>query len=482
MVLQLNKVSTGAITGALVLLIAAALGAGGVYAAAAQETVRAESVRIRAARFWRGEGKTLIEAIIGVPVRATEGASANASVDLFVRDEAGRVLFSESWTDTISARLAAVARARTGTETTTPVSFAVQPGSYTITAVVTRGSARDSARIAVQGFASQPLISDVLVTGRIRALGENEQPTSAETRKGRYAIERGAQVTIFPTEPKLSYYVELYPVGSAPVNEKFEYAIQRAAGGAPLFKTERPITVSERGGIDVAAVPVAGLPPGDYTLVLTARAGERTDTRSAAFTMGVLQDAPAVAGTGAGRTEADVFDRYFTAAARPDTMAINQLVEALTLASPGEAVPSSTARLPVDAKRIFLARFWSRFPDPKPATPQHELIEEYMSRVAVVSRDYNEKEIGRSGARTDRGRIFLKYGVPDTKQILPMSGNRSAEVWKYTRQRGIKFAFLDETGFSNFNLVFTNDPNEQTLADWQERVRDVETIRLILSF
>jgi hypothetical protein len=56
------------------------------------------------------------------------------------------------------------------------------------------------------------------------------------------------------------------------------------------------------------------------------------------------------------------------------------------------------------------------------------------------------------------------------------------EIWKYTKGRATKFAFVDETGFHNFNLVYTTDPNEQTLSDWADRVRDPDTIRLIMSF
>jgi GWxTD domain-containing protein len=138
--------------------------------------------------------------------------------------------------------------------------------------------------------------------------------------------------------------------------------------------------------------------------------------------------------------------------------------------------------LPADTKRRFLARFWSRVPDPVPATPKHELLEEYSSRVDHVSREYVEKDIGRSAVRTDRGRIYMKYGPPDLKQPMPLTGSRAVEVWKYTRTRNLKFAFLDETGFSNYNLIYTTDPTEVSLADWTDRVRDVETIRMIVSF
>jgi GWxTD domain-containing protein len=223
------------------------------------------------------------------------------------------------------------------------------------------------------------------------------------------------------------------------------------------------------------------LPPGDFVLGITAKAGDRTERRENRFTMGTLQGAPVVVTPGATTSETALLEKYFSPTARDD-QSINRMVEALVLASPGEAVPTSNNQMPVEAKRRFLARFWSRMPDPKPATAQHELLEEYAGRLDFVTREYNEKDIGRSGVRTDRGRIYMKYGSPDAKQPLPMTGSRAVEVWKYTRNRGLKFAFLDETGFSNFKLVYTTDPTEVSLADWAERVRDVETVRMIVSF
>ena len=464
------------LAGALVLLSGSSLAAG-----AAVPAQMSDAVRIRLARFWRGSGQTLVEGVIGVPVRHLENAANTMRVELVVRDSSGAVLHQENWTDTISERLLAVARARGTAESTRMVSFAVRPGRYTVAAIVTRGAQRDSAQTTLQGFATAPLISDPLVSSRIRALSEQEQPGAAELKKGRLAIETGTRITVVPTEPSLWYYLELYPVGTAAVNEELEFSVQRTSGGAPLVRTQRPMTVNERGGVDAARLPLQGLPPGDYVLTVSAKVGERTEQRSAAFTMGSLEGAPVVVTPNASASESALLEKYFATGVRNDE-SISRVVEALVLASPGEAVPAATNQLPADAKRRFLARFFSRIPDPQPATAQHELVEEYLSRVEHVSREYVERDIGRSGARTDRGRIYMKYGPPDAKQLLPMTGTRAVEVWKYTRNRQLKFAFLDETGFSNFKLVYTTDPTEVSLADWTDRVRDVETIRVILTF
>jgi GWxTD domain-containing protein len=471
-----RRVCTGVLAA---LLVSSAPDARGFQAAA--PGTNPDGVRMRVARFWRGDGQTLVEGMIGVPVRHIENGGNTAQIELIVRDSAGQVLHRESWSDTISDRLLAVARERGGTEFMRPVNFAVRPGRYSVSATVLRGNRRDSAHIALQGFAAAPLISDALLSSRIRTVAAGEQVSPAELKKGRFAIDSGTRTTIFPTEPSLWYYLELYPVGTATVQEELTFSVRRSSGGAPLFSTKRPIAVNERGGVDVAGLPLQGLPPGDFVLTITARVGERTEQRAVDFTMGTLQEAPVVVTPSAAGAESALLDRYFSTSARDDA-AINRIIEALTLASPADAVPATTNQMPVDAKRRFLARFWSRVPDPKPATAEHEMVEEYIGRVDFVSREYVERDIGRSGVRTDRGRIYMKYGAPDAKQLLPMTGNRAVEVWKYTRNRGLKFAYLDETGFSNFALVYTTDPTEVSLADWAERIRDVEVVRLIATF
>jgi GWxTD domain-containing protein len=431
-------------------------------------------IEIRITRFWRSD-RTLLEGVIARRVSAAD-VSATPRITVLVTDSSGNVLHTESWTDTVPSRVASVARARGSAELTRPFSLGVTAGSYWIKVAVDREHRSDTARLAVRGFTAPPVISDVIVSSRIRALAQGDQPVAGELRKGRYAVEQGPRVVIMPTDPTLWYYVELYGAGDLALKTDLEFAVTRSSGGAPLFRTTRTLAPSA-GSIDAARIPLQGLPPGDFILTVTARRGGLEEVRQAPFTMGTMPTAVAdVAGT-----EGALFDQYFTPALRNDST-VRELVEALVLAAPGEAVSKSTQQLPVDAQRRYLARYWSRIPDPAPATPKHELLEEFAERVRFVAREYREREIGRSGVATDRGRIYLKYGAPDAKLPLPMTNNRAVEVWKYSRLRNLKYAFLDETGFHNFNLVFTTDPYEQSAADWQERVGDPETIRQILGF
>lgn len=435
-------------------------------------------IRLRTARFWRGDGRTLLEGVVGLPV-----AASVRTIELAVSDSTGRVLHTESWTD--SANVNASALAAMDAEITNKLELILLPGSYRIAVRRTQNGQVDSAVSEVRGFASTPMVSDIVLSARMRVLAEGEEPSAAEMKRGRYAIESGARVTVLPSEPRLWYYIELYRQGADSIAE-LDFRVNRVNSDSSLVRVKRQVAVAERGTVDAAALVVQGLPPGDYRMVLTARAGSREETREAMFTMASFEEAPVAvqAAPGATQSETAIFERYFTLANRPDAE-IENLVEALTISAPSEAVSeNAVSGLSVDAKRRFLARYWSRVPDPNPATPQHELLEEYAERVSFVVARFKEHR-GRSAVRTDRGRYYLRFGQPDATQTVRMGNNRQLEIWKYTRGRLIKIGFLDETGFQNFNMVYVSgDPASQSLPDWADRIgrNEREAIQTLINF
>lgn len=459
--------------------------------AAAQNIADARAVpqqgaSLHIARFWRGNGVTLVEGVVGARVGA--GSTAQPVVELSIRDDKGQVLHRETWTDTVTQQLLSVARDRSDVEMSTPVRVNVRPGTYTVSAVVKRGEMVDSAVRTVAAFAQQPLISDLIVSNSIRALSDSAAPVGAETQIGRFAVMRTARPALQPTDAGLWYYLELYtPEGATDAKADLDFTVVRTSGGAPLLHTTRSVALNARGGSDAARIPLQGLPPGEYIVRVRAQIGSKVEERSAPFGMMSFstqapvqtQSAPAAAGTG----EERLYQKYFAPAVRSDS-SVAQIIEALTVSSLAEAVPSYVLQLDPEAKRHFLARYFSHVSDPKPDTPEHELLEEYAGRAQYAAREFAERDVGRSGLRTDRGRIYLRYGPPQVKQQLPLGSmsKGAVEVWKYTQRRGLKYAFLDESGFQHYNLVYTTDPNIQSLPDWQARVNDPEVIQTILAF
>lgn len=454
---------------------------GGIAFSAVPQVVSAQqgsdgSIRLRVARFWRGEGRTLLEGVVGLPV-----ARETRTVELTVRDSVGTVLHHEAMTDSAHAQAAALAAINA--ESTNLLELVLQPGSYNVTVLRKEAERTDSTTARVLAFASAPVISDVVVSANMRLLGENEQPAAVEMQRGRYAIERGVRVTILPSAPKLWYYLELYRQNADSVAQ-LEFRIVPQGRDSALVRVIRNVAIGARGTVDAAALVVEGLPPGDYTLTVAAKTGQREERRTADFTMGSFETGPAVvappaAAPAGSASESALYDLYFAPTVRSDAE-IRQIVEALTVGAPGTQVPAETTSMPPDAQRRYLARYWARLQDPVPSTPNHELVEEYAVRVQHVERHFKER--GRAGVHTDRGKIYLKLGPPDVSQQLPLAASKAVEVWKYTRRRSLKFAFLDQTGFQDFVLVYTTDPQERSLPDWQEKVNEIETVRAILNF
>src|SRR5215472_18480771 len=105
-------------------------------------------------------------------------------------------------------------------------------------------------------------------------------------------------------------------------------------------------------------------------------------------------------------------------------------------------------RLTNDEEREqFVEQFWLRR-DPTPDTAENEYKEEHYRRIQYANEHF---AAGMPGWRTDRGRIYIMYGKPDSIDAHPMGGpyQRPAEegggetqtfpfeVWRYRYLEGI---------------------------------------------
>jgi hypothetical protein len=102
---------------------------------------------------------------------------------------------------------------------------------------------------------------------------------------------------------------------------------------------------------------------------------------------------------------------------------------------------------------------YGRKKDPIKITPQNELPTEYYQRVQYADSAFREGR--RPGSETDRGRIYILYGSPGSRESTGTILNDS-ELWLYYKPGGnaelrktvysdyfpgmMKFAFLDDYG------------------------------------
>ncbi len=101
-------------------------------------------------------------------------------------------------------------------------------------------------------------------------------------------------------------------------------------------------------------------------------------------------------------------------------------------------------------RKRALANFW-RSKDPSPATPENEFMIEFYTRLNYVNKAFSLT--GQKGWKTDRGRIFLRYGTPDK-----ISRSNEADEWERTEtwhyfDKNSKFIFIDQFGYGDYKLI-----------------------------
>ena len=130
-----------------------------------------------------------------------------------------------------------------------------------------------------------------------------------------------------------------------------------------------------------------------------------------------------------------------------------------------------------EEREQFIEQFWLRR-DPTPDTLINEYKEEHYMRIAYANEHYAS---GKPGWKTDRGRIYIVHGPPDSKEAHPSGGAYSRqmhegggttqtypfEFWRYRYIEGIgsnvEFEFVDPTLSGEYRMT-TNPFDKDALA------------------
>ncbi len=126
-----------------------------------------------------------------------------------------------------------------------------------------------------------------------------------------------------------------------------------------------------------------------------------------------------------------------------------------------------------DERDKFIEDVW-RSRDPDPDTEENEFKEQFYERVAYANEHFSS---GKPGRMTDRGRIYIKFGKPDSIESHPTGGAYERESWEgggstttYPFERwfyrylpnvrsGVQLEFVDPTGTGEYRLA--RNPDEK---------------------
>lgn len=142
-----------------------------------------------------------------------------------------------------------------------------------------------------------------------------------------------------------------------------------------------------------------------------------------------------------------------------------------------------------EERDAFIEQFWRRR-NPDPDSPENAAREEHYRRIAYANEHF---AAGKPGWKTDRGRIYIEWGPPDSTDSHPSGGmydrpfNEGGgttttfpfEVWHYRYLEGIgenvDIEFVDTCQCGDYH--FTMDPSEKDallhvpgagLTDWEQ--------------
>lgn len=126
-----------------------------------------------------------------------------------------------------------------------------------------------------------------------------------------------------------------------------------------------------------------------------------------------------------------------------------------------------------DEREKFIEEVW-RSRDPDPDTEENEFKEQFYERVAYANEHFSS---GKPGRLTDRGRIYIKFGKPDSIESHPAGGSYERPSWEgggstttYPFEKwfyrylpnvrsGVEIEFVDPTGSGEYRIA--RNPEEK---------------------
>jgi GWxTD domain-containing protein len=292
------------------------------------------------------------------------------------------------------------------------------PGQYTVEVAVSEPASGHEGRVRL-GLSLEPVFP-----GQVRLSPLLFGPCGLEGSIADLFFDPRMVTQTHDRQESLCVYAELAHPGLSPAQVRVHWSLMRGDGGPGLIREEE---LDVPGGVAATrlswSLVVQDLDLESYRVEIVASV-EGKQARGYA-TVGVLAES------------AEALEHFFRETLDVLTyIAEQEEVEALRMAPPPE-------------RRDLWDAFWRRR-DPTPESARNEFKEDFFDRLRYANAQFSGV---RPGWRTDRGRIYIRYGEPDTVDRRPVQANAPpTEVWNYDRL-GLRFVFIDRTGYGEYTLV-----------------------------
>jgi GWxTD domain-containing protein len=418
------------------------------------------SLVVRAVRFYRADpgqspGLTQVTAFLRIPLELPRaGDAGEVSLSLMVRvvDSAGGTLYEQTW-----RRRTAVPYPRGEADRLDLIRFTLGAGRYRLEAAVTDSVSgrRAEAVLAIDGFREPPDASDLMVSPWLRPVASVDTlPQPGEFRRGGLIVAIAPEVVVGGATASIAYLLETY-AGTA-VDGRLTVQVVGQDGAVRKQVGPTRLRVSAGIGLLTGQLEVGEIGTGPFRLRTEMALGDQTVTREAGFAID-----PAVATAPAGLPDELYFGGLGGAGLDQALAPLSAIARAGELSGwPGGGTDQE--------KRAFLVRFWANR-DPTPRSAGNERRAQFYEGVIYANAFYPDPGRGLAGWQTDRGRVFLREGLP--LQVLRRQQRGAVpayEVWRYFEPVSRYYVFVDRGALGGFGLVRSNDPREPRDPRWQQ--------------
>jgi GWxTD domain-containing protein len=270
-------------------------------------------------------------------------------------------------------------------------------------------------------------------------------------------------------QPVLFHYFELYNLQN--INAGFPLKLNVSVLDSRRnvhFQKSKEISRATDSRVEVGTVLVNKYPTDTYTIIVSLFDSLKNYSVSSAKKFYVLNPSVEVNDSVYGEIT-DVFATQFGAMSEEE---LDDLFDKSKYIAAGGEIDQYNSLNGKEGKQKFILQFWNQR-DSEPSTPQNEFFMEYLKRVEYSNQHF--KALGKKGWRTDRGRVFLKYGEPSEIERFPNQiDTKPYEIWYYNEiEGGVIFIFADLTNFSDYQLIHSTSRGELRDDNWQRRISSI---------
>ncbi len=305
-------------------------------------------------------------------------------------------------------------------------------------------------------------ISDIQLASKII---QNNANSSSIFYKNSYEVVPIPGSIFGENQPVVFHYFELYNLNVIKHQEAVRLnTIVVNSLGNPVFNKSKMIKPSAGSRVEVGTVIVHKLPTDTYTLIIAlidsiGNYGVTSSKRFYVYNPSIAVEQTTPEGL------SGAFLSHFGVMSEEETDDLFEKSRYIATVSELDQYKKLTS---IEGKREFLYQFW-KLRNPNPLDDRNTHYLNYLSRIEASNQQFST--LGRTGWKTDRGRVLITYGEPNDIERFPSQTDvRPYEIWHYHDiEGGVIFVFADLTGL-DYTLLHSTLRGEIRDDAWVRRI------------